>query len=150
VGHADAALHSSIDRIPEKDLVARVLADRHNRGTLFNIKDFDTRRILREIDLRRFRPDVRGDIDVLVLLRRPSRRPPRLFRNLRKPPQPLRQGHDINESYDERHKYGDAVSQRTTCSRRSRADAGRTIRIDIATVARDCLRFGRSGAGAMT
>jgi hypothetical protein len=62
-------LHSSIADIPEKELVERVLRDSHHRHTLFNIKGLDAEggRISTEIDLRRFRRDLRGDIDILVV-----------------------------------------------------------------------------------
>ena len=62
-------LHQSIADIPEQDLIAKVLSDPHYRRTLFDIKGMlsEGARILKEIQLREFREDLKGDIDILVL-----------------------------------------------------------------------------------
>jgi hypothetical protein len=62
-------LHESIARIPEKDLVAHVLNDVHYRDTLLNIKGITTKdaRILEQIELRHFRKDITGEINILVV-----------------------------------------------------------------------------------
>jgi hypothetical protein len=62
-------LHRSIATIPEKELVACVLNDVHYRDTLFNIKGMRTKgaRVLEQIELRHFRNDITGDIDILVV-----------------------------------------------------------------------------------
>jgi hypothetical protein len=62
-------LHDSIAKIPEKDLIARVLNDVHYRDTLFNIKGMFTKgaRILEQIELRHFRKELAGEIDILVV-----------------------------------------------------------------------------------
>jgi hypothetical protein len=62
-------LHDSIAKIPEKQLVAHVLNDGHYRDTLFNIKGMFTKgaRILEQIELRHFRKDLAGEIDILVV-----------------------------------------------------------------------------------
>jgi hypothetical protein len=62
-------LHDSIAKIPEKELVAHVLNDVHYRETLFNIKGIFTKgaRILEQIELRHFRKDLAGEIDILVV-----------------------------------------------------------------------------------
>ncbi len=62
-------LHRSIATIPEKELVAHVLNDVHYRDTLFNIKGFHTKgaRVLEQVELRQFRSDLTGDVDILVV-----------------------------------------------------------------------------------
>ena len=62
-------LHRSIATIPEKELVAHVLNDVHYRDTLFNIKGLHTKaaRVLEQIELRQFRTDLTGDVDILVV-----------------------------------------------------------------------------------
>jgi hypothetical protein len=62
-------LHQSIATIPEEELVAHVLNDVHYRDTLFNIKGMHTRdaRIVEQIELRHFRIDLAGEIDILVV-----------------------------------------------------------------------------------
>ena len=67
-------LHPSIATIPETELVAHVLNDVHYRDTLFNIKGMHTRdaRVLEQIELRQFRSDLAGDIDILVV---PAKQP---------------------------------------------------------------------------
>lgn len=64
-------LHESIADIPEKELIARVLTDSHYRHTLLSIKDltFENAYIGREIELRRFRGELAGDVDILVVPR---------------------------------------------------------------------------------
>ena len=64
-------LHRSIADIPEKELIDRVLTDPHYWQTLLNIKGLgcDDGRILTEVDLRGFRPDLAGDVDILVVPR---------------------------------------------------------------------------------
>lgn len=67
-------LHQSIATIPEKELVAHVLNDVHYRDTLFNIKGMHTRDagILEQIELRHFRSDLTGEIDIVVV---PAKQP---------------------------------------------------------------------------
>lgn len=62
-------LHRSIATIPEKELVAHVLNDVPYRDTLFNIKGLHTKaaRVLEQIELRQFRTDLTGDVDILVV-----------------------------------------------------------------------------------
>ena len=62
-------LHQSITEIPEKELVTRLLRDRHQQDTLFNIKGLlaDGARILREVELREFKPELTGEVDILVV-----------------------------------------------------------------------------------
>jgi len=62
-------LHDSIAKIPEKELVARVLNDVHYRDTLLNIKGMATEdaRILEQIELCEFRKELAGEIDILVV-----------------------------------------------------------------------------------
>jgi hypothetical protein len=64
-------LHPSIADIPEKELIARVLSDPHYRQTLLNIKGLvcDDASILTEVELRAFRRDLAGDVDILVVPR---------------------------------------------------------------------------------
>lgn len=64
-------LHDSIAKIPEKELVARVLNGVHYRDTLLNIKGMTTKdaRILQQVELCEFRRELTGDIDVLVVPR---------------------------------------------------------------------------------
>lgn len=62
-------LHRSITEINEKELIARVLRDPHHQHTLFNIKGLlsDGARIFREVEVREFRKDLTGDVDILVV-----------------------------------------------------------------------------------
>jgi len=62
-------LHRSITSLPEKELVARVLADPLERDTLMNIKglEADGAFIDREVPWSRLSPGVDGEIDVLVI-----------------------------------------------------------------------------------
>lgn len=62
-------LHQSIATIPEKELVAHVLNDVHYRDTLFNIKGLNTEeaRVLEQTELRQFRNNLTGDVDILVV-----------------------------------------------------------------------------------
>jgi hypothetical protein len=62
-------LHKSIATIPEKELIGHVLNDVHYRDTLFNIKGMNTRsaRVLEQIELRHFRSDLNGELDIVVV-----------------------------------------------------------------------------------
>jgi hypothetical protein len=62
-------LHDSIAKIPEKELVAHVLNDVQYRETLLNIKGIVTKdaHILEQIELRHFRKNLAGEIDILVV-----------------------------------------------------------------------------------
>lgn len=62
-------LHRSIADIPEKELVAHVLSDSHYRATLLNIKGVVTKdaRIVEQVELRLFRKDLAGEVDILVV-----------------------------------------------------------------------------------
>lgn len=64
-------LHRSIADIPEKELVGEVLSDPHYRHTLLNIKGLESADadILTEVELRYFRRDLAGDVDILVVPR---------------------------------------------------------------------------------
>jgi hypothetical protein len=64
-------LHRSIADIPESELIEKVLRDWHYRQSLFNIKglNFDDAQVLKEVELCRFRKDLAGDIDILVIPR---------------------------------------------------------------------------------
>jgi len=61
-------LHRSITEPEEAELVSHVLNDVHYRDTLFNIKGMRTKdaRVLECIELRDFRREFRGDVDILV------------------------------------------------------------------------------------
>ena len=61
--------HESIADILEKELVKKVLRDPYYRDVLLNIKGLlsEGARILREVELREFRKDLKGDIDILVV-----------------------------------------------------------------------------------
>jgi hypothetical protein len=62
-------LHKPISDISEAEFVSLVLAGRHQRERLFNIHGLDaTDAIVRErIELRQYKPELVGDIDILVL-----------------------------------------------------------------------------------
>lgn len=62
-------LHESIADIPEKELVTHVLNDVRYRESLLNIRGLVTRdsRLLEQVELRHFRPDVAGEVDILVV-----------------------------------------------------------------------------------
>lgn len=64
-------LHRSITEIKEKELIERVLSDPHYRRSLLNIKGLmsDDACVLREVELRHYRRDVAGDVDILVVPR---------------------------------------------------------------------------------
>ena len=62
-------LHRSITEPREPELVSHVLNDLHYRDTLFNIKGMRTKdaRVLECVELREFRNQLAGDIDILVI-----------------------------------------------------------------------------------
>ena len=64
-------LHASIADIREQDLVIRVLNDLHHRHALFNIKGLRITEadVHKEVQLRLFRAELKGDIDILVIPR---------------------------------------------------------------------------------
>jgi hypothetical protein len=64
-------LHLSITKILEQDFIEKILNDLHYRANLFNIKDLDAADALIKsgVELREFRIDLIGDIDVLIVPR---------------------------------------------------------------------------------
>ena len=61
-------LHGSITEILEKNLVSRLMSDPHQRNNLLNIRGLmQGARVLEGIDHSRFRKELRGDVDMLVL-----------------------------------------------------------------------------------
>jgi len=62
-------VHPSIADIIEADVVAKTLADPHYRNTLLNIKGLlsEDALIRTEVPLRKFRRDLPGDVDILVV-----------------------------------------------------------------------------------
>jgi hypothetical protein len=67
-------LHQSITEIKEHDFIAMFLSDLHYRNSYLNIKGLEANDavILQDLPLRRFRKNVRGDVDILVV---PTGRP---------------------------------------------------------------------------
>ena len=59
-------LHDSIAKIPEEELVARVLNDVHYREHVAQHQGEDAR-ILEQIELCEFRNELAGEIDILVV-----------------------------------------------------------------------------------
>ena len=61
-------LHRSITEIKEQEFVATLVSNPRHRDMLFNLKglDGDTSRILQSVELREFRPELRGDVDILL------------------------------------------------------------------------------------
>jgi hypothetical protein len=62
-------LHESIADLQEKPFVAKVLADLHYRRSIFNLKNLELNDALlkTEVELRDYRPELKGDIDILVV-----------------------------------------------------------------------------------
>ena len=61
-------LHRSITEIKEQEFVATLVSNSRHRDMLFNLKglDGDTSRILQGVELRQFRPELQGDVDILL------------------------------------------------------------------------------------